>query len=199
MFTGLINHCGTVKECARNERGMLLWIQTKFDDLQVGESIAVDGICLTVVEHAQGGFRCDLSPETLNVTTAENFIQGSTVNLERSLSPSDKLGGHFVYGHVDQVCDVSDVTHIDDFAKITFSGIKETDKHLLVKKGSVSVNGVSLTINNINDNSFDIMLIPETLKRTNLDALKAGNKVNIEYDYLAKLVVNSIQQLKGNS
>jgi len=199
MFTGLIDHCGEIKECAQGEHGMSLWIKTQFKELVDGESIAVDGICLTVVESSEYGFRCDLSPETLKVTTAKYFEIGHRINLEQSLTPSDKLGGHFVYGHVDQTARVANKKSFDDFTQVTFSGFSEENKCLLVRKGSVAINGVSLTINNVTDDYFDVMLIPETLRLTNLSGLQVGQSVNIEYDYLAKLVVNTVSRLKDTT
>ena len=133
-----------------------------------------------------------MSPETLQVTRTGNFQLGTKVHLERSLRLADRLHGHFVMGHVDQVCWLEAKTDWTDFQCYRFSGVQNESKKFLVSKGSMAINGVSLTLNQIVGDGFEVMLIPETLHRTNLADLTVGEMVNVEYDYLAKLVINRL-------
>lgn len=196
MFTGIVHHFGTIVEVVPTTKGRRLTIQSQFNDIELGESIACDGVCLTAIEPKDGRFSVELSPETLAVTTFGNCIVGSTVNLEQSLRVGDRLGGHFVTGHVDSVATVAQIEEQAEFLWVRFACC-ESDPGLdfLVEKGSVAVNGVSLTINTLTDDGFTVMLIPHTLEVTNLSLMKVGSRVNIEYDMLAKLVVKAT--LKG--
>lgn len=195
MFTGCIDDRGTITAIENQPAGKRFRIACHYTDLELGESVAVNGACLTVTEHQPNEFCCDLSPETLNVTTAKYLTVGSSVNLERSLRLNDRLDGHFVLGHVDQVCRVSQHESVGEFVKYAFTGIDAAGTKLLVYKGSIAVNGVSLTLNRVIENGFEVMLIPKTLEKTNLGSLHTGDYVNIEYDYLAKLVTNQISPL----
>jgi riboflavin synthase len=195
MFTGCIDDRGTITAIENQPAGKRFRIACQYTDLTVGESIAVNGACLTVTEHKPNEFCCDLSPETLDVTTAKYLTVGSSVNLERSLRLNDRLDGHFVLGHVDQVCRVAHRESVGEFVQYTFTGINAAGAKLLVYKGSIAVNGVSLTLNRVIENGFEVMLIPKTLEKTNLGSLHTGDFVNIEYDYLAKLVTNQISSL----
>jgi len=196
MFTGIVDHCGTIT----STEAKVLKIACQFEDLQLGESIAIDGICLTVTKYGPGYFECEISPETCQVTTASQFKTGKRVNLERALRLSDRLGGHIVQGHVDHVAQVCERSADGEYIKLGFTGIAETGAincartGLIIKKGSIAINGVSLTINNITPQGFDVMLIPHTLGRTNLNELKMGEQVNIEYDWLAKIISQQLQQ-----
>lgn len=192
MFTGIINHLSVIDAVRTTPKSLQIWVENSYDDLQLGESVAVDGICLTVGEIRNNCFRCDISPETLQLTTAKNFQLKKKVNLERALRPIDRMGGHFVSGHVDQIVAVKSKQTLVDFTAVEFSGIASEAKKFLVKKGSVAINGVSLTINALSGDGFQVMLIPHTLQHTNLSALNVGDTVNVEYDLLAKLV--GIQQ-----
>ena len=193
MFTGIIDHVGTITIFTKTKESLSLRIACQFNDLQLGESIAVEGICLTVTQFGPGYFECDLSPETCNVTTALHFQMGKQVNLERALRLSDRLGGHIVQGHVDQTASLIARSNEDDCLKLVFTGIIDTMSSLLVQKGSITVNGVSLTINKLLPQGFQVMLIPHTLQSTNLEQLNVGDLVNIEYDCLAKLVSQQLQ------
>lgn len=194
MFTGIVDHLGKIIKLRMDNKSMQLWIESGFTELKPGESIAVNGICLTVIEPQQSIFQCDISPETWELTTAKFLQQDSLVNLERSLTLTDRLGGHFVMGHVDKICRVNAIEKINEFKMITFSGLTTDNKKYLVKKGSITVNGVSLTINEITSDGFQVMLIPHTLERTNLQFLCPQDYVNIEFDYLARIVVNLTEQ-----
>ena len=194
MFTGIVDHCGQITKIDKQPESLSLWIESGFNDLAPGESIAVDGICLTVNEPTASLFRVDLSPETCRLTTAGQFKQGGRINLERALRLNDRLGGHLVTGHVDQKCALSGKKVIKEFIEMNFSGLVPQAQRYLVKKGSIAVNGVSLTINDVFDGGFQVMLIPHTLECTNLEALEISNMVNIEYDWMAKMVANQVQQ-----
>lgn len=195
MFTGLVDHCDEVLDCVPAKGGLQLAIRTQFADLALGESIAVDGICLTVSALGAHQFHCELSPETLRLTTASQWQNGTRLNLERALRPMDRLGGHFVTGHIDQVAQLAHREAQADFVMLRFTDIAPAAQPLLVTKGSVAVNGVSLTINAVNAHGFDVMLIPHTLQHTNLAQLMPGRRVNLEFDLLAKLVANQLQQI----
>lgn len=195
MFTGIIQAVGKITDIAPLDDGVSLRIasgQLDLDDVKTGDSIAVNGVCLTVTAIAEGQFFVDVSRETLNCT-ADMDKQGNQVNLEKALRLSDRLGGHLVSGHVDGVGEV-----------ITFTPAGES--HLLVlrlpmpllkyiaKKGSITVNGVSLTVNTLTADQVEINLIPHTISATTLNGLQAGAKVNIEVDMLARYV----ERLIGN-
>jgi riboflavin synthase len=188
MFTGYIHHTGKILQIDALPHGKRFLIACNYTDLEQGESIAVNGACLTAVNCTPHQFYCDVSPETLAITTADHLKPGDAVNLERSLRANDRLHGHFVMGHVDQVCVVAAKKRFTDYTEYTFDHFAIENKPFLVQKGSIAVNGVSLTLNIITNDSFTVMLIPETLRNTNLSALEVGDSVNIEYDYLAKIV-----------
>lgn len=196
MFTGIVSHPGRIISIKRHADAMHLQIESEFSNLVLGESIAIDGICLTVVDFNGGLFSCDISPETLNVTTANSFSEGKAVNLERALQLSDRVGGHFVMGHIDKVLKVHQKQYHDEFLEITFTGFNAEEHGFLVKKGSVAINGVSLTINVVSREFFSVMLIPHTLERTNLPMLNVNDAVNVEFDYLARIVSHQLECLK---
>lgn len=193
MFGGLIEHCGTIVKheiIQAEEQGKAhrIWIKSEFDQLVLGESIAVDGICLTVVTTQNREFCCDISPETMQVTTAAEFSVGKRVNLERALLIGSRLGGHFVLGHVDTTAKVLAKKIKGEFIEYEFGKIAETTAVYLLPKGSITINGVSLTLNTVESGNFSVMLIPHTLALTNLGDLTVGCLVNIEFDYLAKII-----------
>ncbi len=197
MFTGIVDHCGTILDIVPLDTGIALLIQSDFVDLQLGESIAVDGICLTVTKIENATFSVELSMETLAVTTAKQFKKHQHINLERALRPMDRMGGHFVAGHVDQVADVKKINQQDDFCDIEIVGVSAQYQKYLSKKGSITVNGVSLTINALIDDGFVLMLIPHTLERTNLKTLSVGSLVNLEFDLMAKLVAVQLENVNA--
>lgn len=196
MFTGIVDHCGQIQSVEFNNQRATLWIQSQFDALQLGESISIDGVCLTITETREKSFACELSPETLRLTTAKNYVVGARVNLERALQLSDRLGGHFVFGHVDQTLRVSEIKSHQEFIEMHFAEVSAEQQSYLNPKGSVAINGVSLTINSIDSNSFSVMLIPHTLNRTNLASLQIGQLINIEFDFLAKTIVRQLQLIE---
>lgn len=190
MFTGIIDHCGTIAQINPISNGLQLCVKHLFaDKIELGESIAINGICLTVTQFQEDMFYCDLSPETLKLTTAKDFKVGQTVNLERALQLTSRLGGHFVMGHVDQTARVKTIRKSADFIEIVFDGLDKEAKKYVIKKLSIAVNGVSLTINEVTEGGFSVMLIPHTLERTELHTLQEGDAVNLEFDMLARVIV----------
>lgn len=190
MFTGLVDHCGVIQSIEKSTKTHQLTIQTTFEDLVLGESIAVDGACLTVTRFENQVFCCEVSPETEKLTVVEDYRSGRQVNLERALRLSDRLGGHFVMGHVDQTARILKKTAFEDYIELV---VDVHEKRYLIPKGSIAINGVSLTLNGVSeDGQVKLMLIPHTLSKTNLAQLSVGDRVNIEFDWLAKIVQHSL-------
>jgi riboflavin synthase len=188
MFTGIIEALGSVREVKPAEAGLRLAVDTgalDLADVKIGDSIAVDGVCLTVVTLAKVRLDFDVSLETLNCTAG--FTQGAQVNLEKSLRLADRLGGHLVSGHVDGVGSVVRFDAVGDNRLLEIEAPQELAKYI-ARKGSVAVNGVSLTVNAVRGPRFEINLIPHTLAATNLRELAAGRQINLEVDLLARYV-----------
>jgi len=189
LFTGLVADLGAVVSVDETGDGVRLTLSTALaDELGEGDSIAVNGVCLTAVEISPEGFSADVMNETLDRSSLSGLDRGAPVNLELALRAADRLGGHIMQGHVDGMGSVGAVRE-DGFARVVT--IVPEDPQLLryvVHKGSISVDGVSLTVARIDDSGFDVSLIPETLERTNLGAAQAGRRVNLEVDVLAKYV-----------
>jgi riboflavin synthase len=188
VFTGLVADLGTVTAIDATPEGVRLNVKTSLaQELKLGDSVAVNGVCLTATEVLDGAFSADVMHESLRRSSLAEVEAGSSVNLELPLRPSDRLGGHFVQGHVDGV-GVVRATHEDGFARIvTFDAAPEVLRYI-VEKGSITVDGVSLTVSAIDDDSFSVSLIPETLERTTLGTAEPGRPVNLEVDVLAKYV-----------
>ena len=188
MFTGIIHHSGVVESFERRASGARLRIRTTDPEPFVrGESLAVNGVCLTVLPEEDGSVFADLSDETLNRTTWKSIATGQALNVERALALGERLGGHLVQGHVDAVGTLASITIEGDFAVYRWSFPREY-ADLVVDKGSVAVDGVSLTVVEPDNGTFAAALIPETLRRTNLGASRAGDSVNLEFDMVAKYV-----------
>ncbi|HEY2730159.1 MAG TPA: riboflavin synthase [Polyangia bacterium] len=189
MFTGIVEATGTVAALERREGGVRLTVATDLDvgALPLGASIAVDGVCLTVVERAAGRFAADLGPETLARTTLGALRPGERVHLERPLRLGDALGGHLVSGHVDGVGTVVGRRQAGTSLELEIAA-PATVVATLVPKGSITVGGASLTINGVTDERFSVTLIPHTLAVTALGALAIGAAVNLEGDLIAKHV-----------
>jgi riboflavin synthase len=188
MFTGLVQDLGKVRSLENEPAGSRIEIETALaDELSEGDSIAVNGVCLTAVTIADGAFRADVMAETLRRSSLGPLEAGSPVNLELPLRAEDRLGGHFVQGHVDGTGTVEEVT-VEGFANLVRIACGPEILRYIVEKGSIAVDGVSLTVADIDDEGFTVSLIPETLERTTLGGAAPGRVVNLEVDVLAKYV-----------
>jgi riboflavin synthase len=192
MFTGIILHTAVVESYERLPAGAQLRLRTTDPEPFLrGESLAVNGVCLTVLPQDDRTVVMDLSDETLSRTTLKHVRQGSQLNVERALAVGDRLGGHIVQGHVDCVGALTAIRPEGDFAVYRWSFPAEY-ADLVVSKGSIAVDGVSLTVVDPDGASFGVALIPETLRRTNIGASRIGDEVNLEFDMIAKYVRNLV-------
>ena len=192
MFTGLVDDVGTIERVASIDAGREFRVKCRYDDIVDGESISINGVCLTVREHGKGWFTCAAMITTRGLTTAENWSQGSRVNLERAMRPTDRLGGHFVMGHVDGIARVTRVEPDSDALLVDLAlppGLSE----LTVERGSVALDGVSLTIAALPaPETIRVSIIEYTRRHTTLGSLKTGDRVNVEADILARYVQKSL-------
>jgi riboflavin synthase len=196
VFTGLIEDVGTVDDVAVGAGGRELRIRSRFESLVDGESVAVNGACLTVREHGPGWFTVGAVETTLGRTTIGDWAVGRRVNLERALVMGDRLGGHMVAGHVDGVARVVSVEQASD-ARLIALAVPEMVMELSVLHGSVTVDGVSLTVNALPaDGMLQVSLIEYTLRHTTLGALTAGDQVHVEGDMIGKYVQKLVQPYK---
>ena len=195
MFTGLIEDVGTIGGLRLQQKSAVLTVKTKLPvrSMARGASVAVNGACLTVVKKGLRSFTVDVSPGTLQRTSLETLTVGSMVNLERPMRLADRLGGHLVTGHVDGVGAVAAIEKQGEFTIITFE-VPAPLGALLVPKGSVAVDGISLTVNICRKQRFSVAIIPFTLRHTNLRARKVGDKVNVETDLIGKYVQSFMRQ-----
>jgi riboflavin synthase len=192
MFTGIILHSGIVESFEKLEWGARLRLRTTDPEpFGRGESLAVNGVCLTVLPQSDGSVSTDLSNETLAKTTLGTLGLGSSVNVERALALGDRMGGHLVQGHVDGTGTLISIEQEGEFAVYRWSYPQEF-ADLVVSKGSIAVDGVSLTIVDPDAASFGAALIPETLRRTNLGPARIGDPVNLEFDMVAKYIRNLV-------
>ncbi|MBI2898085.1 MAG: riboflavin synthase [Deltaproteobacteria bacterium] len=197
MFTGLVQAIGRIRSLRRGESGAEIAIETPFDGLSIGESVAVEGVCLTVIGIAGRSFRTQATVETLERTTLGRLAVGSGVNLERALSLSDRLGGHIVTGHVDGVGKIKASEPVgDDAVRLTF-GFPSELAVFFARKGSVAVDGISLTVNGVGPAHFDVVLIPHTQMVTTLGGKHPGDQVNLEVDVVARYVLRSLELRPG--
>jgi riboflavin synthase len=189
MFTGIIEEVGTIRESGARAGGHVLRIACSgvIEDLQAGSSISVNGACLTAARVSADGFNADLSPETASRSTLARLPVGAPVNLERSLRMSARLEGHLVTGHVDGVGTVRSIRELGDFVDIVYAGPAEILRYV-AEKGSIAVDGISLTVADVTTDCFRVAVIPETVRRTNISRLSVGDPVNIECDLVAKYV-----------
>ncbi len=187
MFSGIVESLGNVCRAVPAGGGIRLSLGAPFADLVLGESVCVSGVCLTVVKIGSGEFEAEVSPETLRCSTLGDLQVGDSVNLERSLRLGDRLSGHLVFGHVDGVGRLVSIEPEGDAALYRFSAPPEVDRYL-VEKGSVAVDGVSLTVFQCQDGFFTVAVIPHTARVTTLGQRKPGARVNLESDMIGKYV-----------
>jgi riboflavin synthase len=190
MFTGIIADIGIVAALEKGaDQDLKLAIKTSFDtsEIEIGDSIACSGVCLTVVQKGEEVLCFEASAETLSCTTLGQWEIGEPVNLEQALRVGQRLDGHMVLGHVDAVTEILSVKPDDESHIVEFALPKE-QKHLIAEKGSVTLNGTSLTVNAVKAESFFVNIIPHTWKVTNFHQLEVGEQVNLEYDVIARYV-----------
>ena len=196
MFSGIVLSVGTIGEYVQKNEGAVLVVNTEKDlsGFEDGESIAVNGVCLTVVDSTETTFKLDLSTETLSRTNFKSAKKGDRVNLERSLTPSAKISGHFVSGHIDQVGEIVDIEEKPGEVLFRFSHSVELSPFIM-EKGSIAIDGISLTVFDCKDNRFTVSIIPYTLSHTNLSSRKIGDLINIECDMIGKYVFKACETL----
>jgi riboflavin synthase len=200
MFTGLIETVGTVRQLSRTGAGARLQIEASWPDRSAperGDSIAVNGACLTAIDPAADGFSADLSPETLDRTLLGRLQPGHAVNLERALKLGDRLGGHIVQGHVDADIRVVAIRPEGGFQRWRLS-LPNDHRHEVAGQGSVTLDGVSLTVSSLGPDWFEVALIPETLGSTTLGSLAVGSRLHLETDVLAKYVARCLERSTGS-
>ena len=196
MFTGIVREVGQVEGMDRGDEGARLHVGAGLaGELSEGDSVAVSGACLTVARAANGAFEADVMNQTLSVTTLGELDPGSPVNLEAPLRAGEPLGGHLVQGHVDGIGEVSAVSE-DGFSRRVTIRVPEGLRAYVVERGSITVDGVSLTVAGLDGEGFEVALIPETLERTTLGALREGSRVNLEADVIARYAERLMQGFK---
>ena len=197
MFTGLIEAIGEVVEVKPTPAGFRVRLKTSLGGaMKAGDSIAVNGVCLTVVAADDDGVHADVSPETARVTTLGAVKRGTAVNLERPLRADSRLGGHFVQGHVDGMATIEEIRQDGESYWLT-AKFPSALAPYIVRKGSIAVNGVSLTVAGVDDRLFDVQIIPYTWEHTALSRAKAGDQVNVECDIVGKYVVRAAEIAAG--
>ena len=194
MFTGIVEEMGVIKRLEKSGAGTTLTIlaSTVMDDLEAGASVSVNGACLTVVSVGEREFAVEVSPETLAVTTLGQLAAGTPVNLERAMRVHDRIGGHLVAGHVDGVGSIRNRTPERNAIVLTIEAPREVLRYC-VHKGSITLDGISMTINEVSDRNFSVAVIPHTAKATTLGLKKPGETVNLEADLIGKYVERLLQ------
>jgi riboflavin synthase len=199
VFTGIVSDLGEIIEVRQQAEGLRrVAIACSYDasSIDIGASIACSGPCLTVVERSRQGdrtiFAVDVAAETLRITTAGGWARGTRINLERSLRIGDELGGHLVSGHVDGLADLTSRDDLPDMARLTLQAPSSLSR-FIAPKGSVALDGVSLTVNEVDGDRFSVLIIPHTLKVTTFGALRAGAKLNLEVDQMARYAARLLQ------
>jgi len=195
MFTGIITHTGKINKIIRSKKNCTIEVESamKFNKKEIGSSISCSGACLTLEENKRNSLKFYLSKETLKRTIFNSSRIGDIINLEKSMKFGNRLSGHFVQGHVDTTSRILKIAHIGKSWLITFK-LPNKYKKFLINKGSITINGISLTISNIFENSFDVSVVPHTLKLTNIIKMKVKDKVNIEFDVLGKYIKNFLKK-----
>lgn len=195
MFTGLVEETGIIVDLKKINDGLECIIEANLvlEDLKTNDSISCSGICLTATKVNENSFKVQLVNETLERTTAKHWKESSVLNLERALLPSTRLGGHLVQGHVDTVTTIKNIQRLDESAIFTFE-IDAVNRKYIVEKGSVCLDGISLTVASISETQFTIALIPHTLGVTSWENSRVGDQVNLEVDIMAKYIENMMNK-----
>jgi riboflavin synthase len=197
MFTGIVEALGEIAEVKPTPAGLRLRLNTSLSpELTPGDSLAVNGVCLTVVSSDSSGIHLDVSPETLRVTAFPSLKRGAIVNLERPMRFDGRFGGHFVQGHVDATGTIDEIRKDGDFWWVTIR-FPPSLASQIVRKGSIAVDGISLTVAGVDDRRFDVQIIPFTWEHTNLRGMKANDPVNLECDMLGKYVLRALEATKS--
>jgi riboflavin synthase len=188
MFTGIVTDIGTVRSAEqRGDLRLVIGTSYDLDTVDLGASISCSGVCLTVVDKGDDWFAVDVSGETVSKSAADRWREGARLNLERALRLGDELGGHIVTGHVDAVAEVVDTRADGDSMRVEV-GLPSDLAPMIAPKGSVTLDGVSLTVNDVRENSFSVNIIPHTAQHTTLGTLKADQQLNVEVDVLARYI-----------
>ncbi len=192
MFTGIIEQVGRLRDIRSRGNYSILTIEAKFEGepLKDGESIACDGACLTVVSGNESSFVVEASQETAAKTILSSYRAGSAINLERALRADSRLGGHFVSGHVDTVGEISSIRPVGESTDVTVTYDSDHDL-LVVEKGSIAINGISLTVNTVKKGSCSVNIIPFTMTETTIGQFKSGSRVNLEFDLIGKYILKN--------
>ena len=199
MFTGLIEAVGHVADVANTGAALRLRVRTSLaTEMAAGDSIAVNGVCLTVTNVSGLDIFADIGPETARVTTLGTLAAEQPVNLERAMRADSRFGGHFVQGHVDGIASVADVRTEAEARWLSIAFPRELSPYF-VRKGSVAVDGISLTVADLRDDWFEVMIIPFTWAHTNLPSLRAGSQVNLECDMVGKYVARAVELFRSGS
>lgn len=200
MFSGIIEEAGVIQSftISTDTKRLIVTVTTDHSDTALGDSIAVNGVCLTVVEKSKTTLAFDVAEETLRRTTLGSLVAGNRVNLERSLAVGDSISGHFVFGHVDTTAVLREKISEGVNTRMVWEIAPEYMRYI-APKGSISIAGVSLTIGEVTERSFSVYIIPHTFEKTNLATLTIGEHANIEVDMLARYVVNAMETLGGRS
>ncbi|TKS60385.1 MAG: riboflavin synthase [Nitrospira sp.] len=195
MFTGIVEEMGAVTSLGKTLAGtrMTILASTVMEDLKIGDSVSVNGICLTVVSKGERDFSVEVSPETLSVTTLSHLTAGSPVNLERAMKLNERIGGHLVAGHVDGVGTIRSRHQEGNAVYFSIEAPQEMLRYCVVK-GSITVDGISLTINDVTDRGFSVAIIPHTAKMTTLGIKQVNDTVNLESDLIGKYVERLLQE-----
>lgn len=200
MFTGLIESIGTIKSVIPRSNYLVLTVvpDSRLENQVRGESIAISGACLTVVSFDDTSFTVEASQETIRLTTLKHLRSGSRVNIERALRADSRLGGHFVSGHIDGIVKVKQTHRIGQSLQVTVD-LPEQFAALVVDKGAVAVDGISLTVIKVDENSFCVNVIPETQNRTTWKNIKVGDEINVEFDLIGKYLLRFHKKQEGMS
>ena len=194
MFTGIVEEVGSIVELSDSSNLRKLRVRAKrvLDDIRLGSSVAVNGVCLTVVAFDKGGFSVELVRETLDRTSLRNMAVGSIVNLERPMRADGRFDGHIVQGHVDGVGRIANFNRVGDNRNLEIEFPPNASRYI-VEKGSITIDGISLTVTTINGSSFNVAIIPHTMENTNLRLAEQGDPVNLEFDVIAKYVEKMLE------